>query len=220
MTTQLPLSVLLACGLAAAVSPTLAGEVVLEGTVALPPAKPAPAAAARYQPNTTEPVAQPEPPTAVVYLEGNVPPPSGPPPVAQLGQKGFQFTEALLPVRRGTRVEFPNLDDAYHNVFSYSKPKRFDLGRYRKDEKPASQVFEQPGVVKLYCEIHSHMRATILVLETPHFVKTDPQGHYRLVLTNAPPGQYQLKAWIDEKVIRARAVDLPESGSLRVDFPG
>ena len=74
-------------------------------------------------------------------------------------QQHFQFLPAVLPVQTGTLVEFPNLDDSYHNVFSYSKAKRFDLGRYRKDEKPPAIVFDKPGAVKLYCEIHEHMRA-------------------------------------------------------------
>ena len=204
----------------AVVCPPLAGgEFMLEGTVTLPKEKPAPPPSARYQGNATEAVATPEPATAVVYLEGKFPT-TDPPPPAQLPQKGFQFKHSLLAVRKGTRVEFPNEDEAYHNVFSYSKPKRFDLGRYRKGETPAFQIFDQEGVVKLYCEIHSHMRATILVLDTPHFIRTEPSGHYRLALTNVPPGTYTLKAWINEKTTRESTVEIKDSGSLKVDFPG
>lgn len=198
---------------------SVAAEFVIEGTVQIPPEKPAPPVSARYQLSASEPIAVPEPPKAVVYLEGSFPDPSAPATV-QLGQKGFQFTQTLVPVQKGTRVEFPNMDDAYHNVFSYSKPKRFDLGRYRKDEKPASQLFDQPGVVKLYCEIHAHMRSTILVLETPHFVKTDTGGAYRMVLTNVPAGSYTLKAWVNERVTREMRVEVKASGSVRADFPG
>src|SRR5579871_1961241 len=138
----------------------------VEGIVRLPKTSAPAPVAARYQGGASETIAPPEPPAAVVYLEGNF----GVPAAAtnatvQLSQKNLQFSTSLLPVLAGTTVEFPNQDDIYHNVFSYSKTKRFDLGRYLKDEKPPAQKFDKPGVVKLYCEIHSHMRATILVLD-------------------------------------------------------
>lgn len=195
-----------------------AGEAVVEGTVQLPPKKAEAAATPRYQVKNAAAVVAPEPPAAVVYLDGpfaDTPLPSKP---AELKQKGYQFSPGLLPIQKGTTVEFPNDDDEYHSVFSYSKPKRFDLGRYRKDEKPASQKFDQSGVVKLYCEIHEHMRATILVLDTPHFTKTGPDGKYRL--EKLPTGQYKLKAWIDEKTVWEKPVELKDGQTLRVDFEG
>lgn len=195
-----------------------AGEVAIEGTVRLPPRKAEVATGPRYQINHAAAIVAPDPPAAVVYLEGpfaEAPPPSRP---VELRQKGYQFSPGLLPIQRGTTVAFPNLDDEYHSVFSYSKPKRFDLGRYRKDEEPAAQKFDQCGVVKLYCEIHEHMRATILVLDTPHFTKTQPDGAYRL--ERLPAGQYKLKAWIDEKTVWEKPVDLKEGQTLRVDFDG
>ncbi len=72
------------------------------------------------------------PPLAVVYLEGSFPKPASLT-VVQMAQKDLAFVPALLPVQAGTQVEFPNLDDTYHNIFSYSPAKRFDLGRYRTD---------------------------------------------------------------------------------------
>jgi hypothetical protein len=102
-------------------------------------------------------------------------------------------------------------------VFSLSGAKRFDLGKYRKDELPATQRFDQAGVVKLFCDIHSHMRGTILVLETPHFVKTEKDGSYRL--NNLPTGSYTLKAWVNEKVFE-KAVVLKDGETLKVEFTG
>lgn len=191
-------------------------QATVEGTVALTGATANPPPNQRYQ-NTagTEP-APPEPSAAVVYLEGQFPPAS-PSPTVQLPQKNFRFATSLLPIQRGTTIEFPNQDDFYHNVFSYSKPKRFDLGRYLKSEQPPRQLFDQAGVVRLYCEIHEHMRCTVLVLDTPHFTKTDPAGHYRL--TRLPPGRYTLKAWLGEKKIREHPVELRDGQTLRVDFP-
>jgi len=194
------------------------GGASVEGTVALPKAPRAASTASRYENKTPAAVAAPQPPVAVVYLEGNF---SGAPPAtnlitAQVLQQQFQFLPAVLPVQKGTAVEFPNLDDSYHNVFSYSKPKRFDLGRYRKDEKPAPILFDKPGVVKLYCEIHEHMRGTILVLDSPHFTRTDPAGKFRL--DQLPAGKYTLKAWLNENRILERVVELQEGAILRVDF--
>jgi hypothetical protein len=115
-------------------------------------------------------------------------------------------------------VECPNLDDTYHDVFSYSAPKRFDLGRYRADEKPVpAQVFDVTGLVTLRCDIHEHMRGLILVLATPYFVVTDPAGRFRL--GGLPPGRYVLKAWVDSQTTLARPVDLKADTVLQLDFP-
>jgi plastocyanin len=153
----------------------------------------------------------------VVFLAGNFPPPATPP-VAQVVQKGLAFIPALLPVQRGTKVEFPNLDDQFHNIFSYSPAKRFDLGRYRPEERPIpSQIFDVAGLVTLRCDIHEHMRSVILVLDTPHFVMTDAAGNFRL--TGLPTGRFTLKAWVDSKTTREHAVELKDGATVRVDFP-
>ena len=134
-----------------------------------------------------------------------------------MAQKNIAFAPDLIAILVGSSVEFPNMDDTYHNVFSYSKTKRFDLGRFRRDEKPTSVVFDKPGVVTIHCEIHDRMRGTILVLETPHFVKTDTAGKYRL--DHLPAGNYALKAWVDGSDVREHAVELKNGATLRVDFP-
>jgi plastocyanin len=194
-------------------------ETLLEGVVKLPPAKTSAAAVARYQQKSGA-VAIPEPPTAVVYLEGSFPAVSGQTTAVQVRQESFQFMPALLPVRKGTSVVFPNRDDDYHHVFSYSKAKEFDLGRYRKEEKQAEVLFDKPGVVKVGCEIHDHMRAIVLVLDTPFFAKTDPAGKYSLPLKDVPPGKYVLKAWVSDKDIREQTVELKDGGKLEANFPG
>ncbi|MDB6039356.1 MAG: hypothetical protein JWM99_3197 [Verrucomicrobiales bacterium] len=195
---------------------TLQAQGIIEGRVKLPPPSTNPANAARYKIKASGPVAVPEPPKAVVYLEGNVVNSTNKPGTVRVGQKGFQFEQGLLPIQKGTVVEFPNFDDDYHNVFSYSKVKRFDLGRYKKDEKPASQKFDRPGVVKLYCEIHEHMRSTILVLDTPYFQKTDAEGKFHL--GNIPAGHYKLKAWLDEDKVLEQDVEVKESQITQANF--
>ena len=193
------------------------GGAVIEGVVPLAKAEICGVMPSRYNPNITGKVAQPDEPTAVVYLEGQFNSPAATNATAQMDQKQFQFAPGLLAVQKGTLIEFPNLDDTYHNVFSYSKPRRFDLGRYRKDEKPAALRFDSAGVIKLYCEIHEHMRGIILVLDTPYFVKTDSNGKFRL--EDLPPGNFKLKAWLSEKTVLETQVTIKDGETLTVDFP-
>ena len=214
-----PCGLALVAGLLCVNASTALAEATIAGTVPLPKPEALPAIAARYQNKTVVDVAPPSPPVAVVYLEGNFQVgTSNPPVIASLVQEHFQFSPPVLPIRVGTAVEFPNLDDSYHNVFSYSKAKRFDLGRYRKEEKPAAVVFDKAGVVKLYCEIHEHMRGTILVLDTPHFTRTDTNGNFRL--EHLPAGKFTLKAWLYEKTELERTVDLTDGATSRVEFTG
>jgi plastocyanin len=210
---QLMLLIALLCG---ASSPARA-EAVIEGRVELPKAHRAPVVTQRYEIISKGGVLAPNPPLAVVYLEGTFPK-STSQPVKQLEQKDLQFVPALLPVQVGTKVVFPNLDDTYHNVFSYSPAKRFDLGRYRPDERPIpSQVFDTPGLVTLRCDIHEHMRGLILVLNTPHFVTTETDGKFRL--GGLPPGHYTLKAWLSSKTTVEKPVELKDDQTLTVNFP-
>ena len=195
----------------------LVASVTVEGRVELPKSHSAPVQAKRYQIVTKGGVLSTQPPLAVVYLDGAFPQ-SASLPMKQVAQKDLTFVPSLLPVRMGTKVEFPNLDDTYHNIFSYSPAKRFDLGRYRPDERPIpTQVFDKPGLVILRCDIHEHMRGLILVLNTPYFVMTDTNGHFRL--EGLPAGHYTLKAWIDSRTTREKPVELKSGQTLRVDFP-
>jgi plastocyanin len=192
-------------------------QATVEGKVELPRPSAERLLVQRYQNSAEAPTGPPDPPMAVVYLEGNFPKTSSPSRSAAMAQKNINFDPGLLPIRAGTTVEFPNLDDTYHNVFSYSKTKRFDLGRYRKDETPASVLFDKPGVVTLHCEVHGSMRGTILVLDTPYFQKSDAQGSYRL--RDLPAGHHVLKAWLSESDVRSREIDLKPGATLHVDFP-
>ena len=190
---------------------------VVEGRVELPKSHTAPVQAKRYEIVTKGGVLSTQPPLAVVYLDGAFPNLASLP-TKQVAQKDLTFVPALLPVPVGTKVEFPNLDDTYHNIFSYSPAKRFDLGRYRAEERPIpTQIFDKPGLVTLRCDIHEHMRGLILVLNTPYFVMTDTDGHFRL--SGLPAGRYTLKAWIDSRTTREKPVELKNGQTLHVDFP-
>ncbi len=153
----------------------------------------------------------------VVYLEGlaagrTVSTASSPP---VMSQKNEAFVPRVLPVLAGTTVEFPNLDDFYHNVFSVMAGDRFDLGRYAKGKTPR-ETFSTPGVIVVRCEIHAGMKAFIRVLETPYFTVPADDGAYSF--TDIPPGQYTLKAWHPSQGEQSRDIVVPESGMAKADF--
>jgi plastocyanin len=110
----------------------------------------------------------------------------------RLAQKSQGFAPRVLPVVVGGRVDFPNLDPIYHNVFSVSPPKRFDLGKYGQG-KSKSLVFDKPGLVNVYCDIHSNMEAFIVVLPNAWFAQPDTDG--RFTLPPLPAGTYQVRVW-------------------------
>jgi plastocyanin len=196
---------------------SLLASAALEGRVELAKSRAAPVQAKRYEIVTKAGVLSTQPPLAVVYLDGNFQRPASLP-IKELAQKDLTFVPVLLPIETGTRVEFPNLDDTYHNIFSYSPTKRFDLGRYRPEERPIpSVVFDRPGLVTLRCDIHEHMRGLILVLSTPYFAMTDTAGRFRL--DKLPSGKYTLKAWIDSRTTREKPVELKDGQTLHVDLP-
>ncbi len=193
------------------------GQVTIEGHVELPKSRFAPVVNERYEIVSKAGILSTDPPRAVVYLEGNFPKPTRLP-TRQVDQKDFAFRPPLLPIEIGTKVEFPNLDDTYHNIFSYSPAKRFDLGRYPPHENPTPSVlFDKAGLVTLRCDIHEHMRGLILVLATPYFAVTDAAGNFRL--TNLPRGRFVLKAWVNSKTTWEHPVDLQKGAILHLNLP-
>jgi plastocyanin len=137
-------------------------------------------------------------------------------PRAVLDQRNQAFVPFVLAVTVGTTVEFPNSDKTYHNVFSFSKAKRFDLGRYARGQSKFVR-FGEPGVVRVFCEIHSHMAAYILVFAHRYFATTDAEGRYRI--DDVPPGAYTAVAWNDGEARDTRSVRVPEGGGpVELDF--
>jgi plastocyanin len=193
-----------------------AQDATIMGTVELPKAVSAPVMTKRYEIVSKAGVLAPNPPIAVVYLEGEFPPLTEPV-VQQVVQTNYTFVPAILPIQVGTKVEFPNLDNAFHNIFSYSPAKRFDLGKYRPEERPIpSQVFDKTGLITLRCEIHEHMRALILVLDTPYFVTTDPDGKFQL--SGLPTGRFVLKAWVNSRSTLEQPVELHSGTTTNIHF--
>jgi plastocyanin len=154
---------------------------------------------------------------SVVYLE-TAPQPAfetPPPGRAVLDQRNETFVPAVLAVTVGSTVEFPNSDRVYHNVFSLSKPRRFDLGRYPRGQSRAV-VFDRPGVVRVFCEIHSHMSAFILVFAHRSFAVTGAEGRYSI--DGIAPGSFTLVVWNDGAVRSRREVRVEAGEALEQDF--
>jgi plastocyanin len=127
---------------------------------------------------------------AVVYLEG------GPAPRAPrrhaIRQRDLQFQPRVSVVVQGTTVDFPNDDKVFHNVFSTSRPARFDLGLYRSGASKAVQL-KRAGVVDIFCNIHPQMASRVLVVPSILFATTDASGAFRI--DGVPPGRHRFVAW-------------------------
>jgi plastocyanin len=135
---------------------------------------------------------------------------------ATLDQRDERFVPQVVAITVGTTVDFPNNDRTYHNVFSLSKTRRFDLGRYAAG-RSKSVRFDRPGIVRVFCDIHSHMNAFILVFAHRYFDVTDANGRYRI--DGVPPGSYTLSAWVNGSVRDSRAVTVaPDARQIEIDF--
>jgi plastocyanin len=130
-------------------------------------------------------------------------------PRPRMDQRNETFVPHVLPIVAGTTVDFPNSDHTYHNVFSLSKTKSFDLGRYAVG-RSKSVRFDRPGIVRVFCDIHSHMSAFILVFAHRYFSIVDADGAYRL--ENVPPGTYNVVAWNESAALESKRVVVPEAG--------
>ncbi|HEY7697026.1 MAG TPA: carboxypeptidase regulatory-like domain-containing protein [Vicinamibacteria bacterium] len=138
-----------------------------------------------------------------------------PPERRVLDQRQETFVPYVLPVIVGTTVLFPNNDPFYHNVFSLSKAARFDLGRYPMG-RSKSVRFDRPGIVRVFCEIHSHMSAFILVLSHHYFASTGADGRYRIEAV--PPGEYDVVVWTDGEERGRKRVRVFPGETVELDF--
>jgi plastocyanin len=132
-----------------------------------------------------------DPSPAVVWLE-KVPAVRMEPKAIEIRQEGLELRPRVVAIPVGSTVRFPNGDDVFHNVFSLSKSKRFDLGRYPKGESKA-ETFDVKGQVDLRCEVHDHIRGFIHVFDHPYFAIAAEDGGYSI--PKVPPGKYTLVAW-------------------------
>ncbi len=135
---------------------------------------------------------------------------------ARMDQRNETFVPHVLAITVGTTVDFPNSDHTYHNVFSLRGPKPFDLGRYAAGNS-RSVRFDRPGIVRVFCEIHSHMSAFILVFSHRYFAVTGADGRYQI--GRVPPGRYTLVAWNEGSIRESRQIVMSDDqGVVEADF--
>ena len=183
----------------------------LEGDITMP--RSVARTAERYVSATGKPREVQSVPT-VIYVMGPVASArparaSGP---TEVVQRGEAFQPQLLVVPVGATVTFPNGDPLFHNVFSYSRPKRFDLGRYPQGESK-TVVVDRPGYIKVLCEVHKWMRAGILVVDNPYYMIVPESGRFRI--DGIPPGRYRVAVESFDRRSQVD-VDVPEGGSARI----
>ena len=156
-------------------------------------------------------------PVSVVYLERAPRGAFGEPDErrVRMDQRNERFVPRVLAITVGSIVDFPNNDRTYHNVFSLSESRTFDLGRYAAGRSKAVR-FERPGVVRVFCDIHSHMSAFILVFGHRFFAVTDGDGRYQI--DGVPPGTYTLVAWNDGQARESVTITVPETSGVEADF--
>jgi len=153
----------------------------------------------------------------VIYIEelpeGSLPaPPSAP---VKLSQRGARFAPAVMPLFKGTSVDFTNDDWVTHNVFSKSKVKPFDLGLYGKEQSKVVR-FDEPGRVEIFCAIHPRMNGVILVLQNPYFTKPSEDGSF--TLPNVPAGEWKLRVYRPGQEQGPLSVKVPAKGTVEVKF--
>lgn len=109
-----------------------------------------------------------------------------------MAQKSEQFVPGTLIVARGSTVAFPNLDKVRHSIYSFSKPARFEIDLYGRDQT-RTHTFPVAGSVSLGCNIHDTMRGYIRIVDTPFAGKTDSNGY--VALSGVPSGTAKLTVW-------------------------
>jgi plastocyanin len=202
-----------------------AGAAVLRGTLSVPAAPPAAHAMNAYPGHAGAMASHRMAPRgavndAVLWIE-RIPAAAesalalAPLPRPKLAQKDQCFMPRVVSVAVGGVVDFPNQDPIYHNVFSVSTTRRFDLGKYPRGQS-RSVTFPKPGVVNVYCDIHSDMAAFVLVAPNHAYAQPSPDGAW--ALPDLPPGRYTLHAWHPDFGTVDREVDLAADRTLALSF--
>ncbi|MFQ5862651.1 MAG: carboxypeptidase regulatory-like domain-containing protein [Candidatus Brocadiales bacterium] len=151
----------------------------------------------------------------VVYIE-NIAGEHSPTGGARIDQEGLVFIPHVLPIVKGTTVEFLNHDDVLHNVFSPDEiAEKFNLGTWPPGEIK-TYTFDKVGSAALLCNVHTEMEGYVVVLQNPCFAKTDKDGNY--TIENVPPGSYTLSVWNKKYKTVSQQIEVTEGGNVQADF--
>jgi plastocyanin len=223
----LRLSILAVCGASAAVSAatdlaTISGRAVVtkvltKKRVTMPSYQLRGASVDPREPETSrkDPPVVDELSRVVIYLEGSGLASGTPTKDATLTQRNQHFDPEIVVIPVGSTVSFPNADPIFHNIFSLSKVKQFDLGYYAAGQT-RTITFDRPGVVEVYCHLHANMSAAILVLATAFWTRPAPDGTFSL--PSISPGTYDLVAWHRSAGFFRRRVTVSGGETLAVDL--
>ncbi|HUQ86987.1 MAG TPA: carboxypeptidase regulatory-like domain-containing protein [Vicinamibacterales bacterium] len=186
------------------------------GNVKLTLANSVPSTASAYERRAVgpRPKAQPEIKSVVIFFS-DLPAMKAAPMQASIAQKDEQFVPHLVAVTTGSTVAFPNEDPFFHNVFSLSRGAGFNLGRYPSGSS-RSKPFTRPGIVKVFCEIHSHMSAVIRVFDHGWFTVPNDDGTF--VIDNVPPGDHTIVAWHERIGERRDRVTIRGGAATTINF--
>jgi plastocyanin len=138
-----------------------------------------------------------------------------PPVEAELRQRDEQFVPHIVAIPAGSSVSFPNDDLLFHNVFSLSRAATFDLGRYPQGGTRVRK-FDKPGVVKVYCHLHSHMSAIVAVFDHPWFAKVGEDGAF--AIERVPAGRHVLTGWHERAGNTDQSVTVEAGDTARVEL--
>lgn len=152
----------------------------------------------------------------VIYLESTTPATDAPAPQeAAVEQLDRRFVPDIVVVPAGSTVSFPNMDPIFHNIYSLSKARSFDLGSYDKG-LTRKVTFPTPGIVQVYCHLHPNMAATLVITPNRWFAQPDSTGHY--TIPNVPPGRYTVVAWHKTAGFFRKTIVVGESDNATADF--
>lgn len=150
---------------------------------------------------------------AVVWVEG--PKLRARPAGATVDMKGKAFVPRVTVVTVDSKVEFPNQDSIFHNVFSVSGENAFDLQLYKKP-KSAFKEFKHPGIVRIYCNIHPQMSGFVLVRDNPFWARVSADGSF--TIPDVPAGTWVVKAWHERSGESAQTLQVKEAGGVEASF--
>jgi plastocyanin len=186
------------------------------GVVKLTLANSAPSSASAYERRSVGPRRKPQSELKnVVIFFSDLPVGKPAPMQASIAQKDEQFAPHLVAVTAGSSVAFPNEDPFFHNVFSLSRGAAFNLGRYPSGSS-RSKTFSRAGIVKVFCEIHSHMSAVVRVFDNGWFIVPNDDGTY--AIDDVPPGDHTLVAWHERIGERRDRITIRPGAASQMNF--
>ncbi len=130
-----------------------------------------------------------------------------------IGQRHMKFVPDFIIITNGDSISFPNGDAVTHNVFSFSRAKKFDLGLYNPGENK-TVAFPQPGFIDVFCSIHENMHATVVVVPSSHYVVPDRRGDF--VLSGVRPGKHELVVWRKGREVARKRLKVAAGKNARV----